>query len=57
MTTDRETREILFWTKNEDWFEFDPSAEFDYKLTDIAPPEAVESFKKWLAYQRAHLEG
>ena len=54
MTLKSEVWDLLYWETNEEWSIFDPSAEFSYRLTDKAPPEAVESFEKWLAYRRAH---
>ena len=56
MTRNPEVLESLFWLNDEEWYVFDPSEEFQYRLTDKAPQRAVESFEKWLAYRRAHPE-
>ena len=49
MTTDKRIKDMLLWAKDKSWSKYDP--EKGYYLTEAAPPEAVESFKKWAAYQ------
>ena len=52
--------ECLYWMHNPEWFErvFDDNDEFiETRLTDKAPPEAVESFKLYQerkSYAREH---
>ena len=41
------TIKLIYWKSNPEWYEGDPYWG-PVKLTDKAPPEAVESFKFWL---------
>lgn len=51
---------LLLWMDNPEWYEhvFDDNDEYiETRLTDKAPPEAVESFKlhqEKMAYAREH---
>jgi len=38
--------EELYWCTNKEWYYSDPKT-LTMKLTDKAPPRAVESYKKW----------
>lgn len=38
---------LIYWKSNPEWYEGDPFWG-PVKLTEKAPPEAVESFKFWL---------
>ena len=49
MTHREEVKAMLKWLHNEEWYEHDGKCGFILKKN--APPEAVESFKKWAAYQ------
>lgn len=44
-----------YFMENEDWFYHD-SGEFRYKLTEIAPPRARESYKRFYNLLEAHTE-
>ncbi len=50
----------IYWMRNPEWYEhvFDDNDEFvEIRMTDKAPPEAVESFKLYqekMAYAREH---
>lgn len=46
-------REIMYWHSNKEWYYFDEK-EDKIKLTDKAPPRAVESFKKWRNNKNKH---
>ncbi|MDO5138573.1 MAG: hypothetical protein Q4D71_08985 [Oscillospiraceae bacterium] len=37
--------ERSFWSTNPDWYRVNKNGK--YELTSSAPPEAVESFRKW----------
>lgn len=41
----------FIWHQNEEWYELydidEETWEYKVRLTDKAPPEAVESFRKW----------
>lgn len=49
MTTDKTVMDMLLWSKDETWYASNP--EKGYYLTEAAPQEARESFKKWAAHQ------
>ena len=39
-------RERMYWHSNKEWWFYNDKTE-KIELTEKAPPEAVESFKKW----------
>ena len=49
MTHRKEVKEMLLWGHDRSWFGFDKNR--GYFMRKSAPPEALESFKKWAAYQ------
>ena len=44
----------LYWKTNPDWYDYTDDEDPDAKpfLTDKAPPEAVESFKRYLEQKK-----
>lgn len=44
----------LYWATNPDWYDYTDDEDPNAKpfLTDKAPPEAVESFKRYLAQKK-----
>lgn len=49
MTHRDEVKARLIWLNNDDWYGF--NVEKGFFLKKAAPPEARESFKKWVAHQ------
>ena len=49
MTHRDEVKERLKWRQNESWYGF--STDKGFFLKRAAPPEAKDSFKKWVAHQ------
>lgn len=43
---------MLHWRSNDEWFVFDPTAEFGYRLTPAATKEARDSFEAWKEHRR-----
>ena len=44
-----EVRERLFWLSDPSWYSFDETN--GYRLTDVAPQKARDSFEKWKKHQ------
>ncbi len=45
------SKERSFWKSNPEWYKINEIG--DFELTDKAPPEAVESFRKWCVPRKA----
>ena len=43
--------ELMYWRKNEDWYEEDPQGKYIFRVKDDAPERAKKSFKMWEEYQ------
>lgn len=46
----RNVDKMLFWKSNPEWYVGDHMMPGKVKLTDKAPPKAIESFKYWLKH-------
>ena len=46
MTANKEVKEMMYWSSNEEWYYLDEETR-KIKLTDKAPQRAIESFEKW----------
>ncbi len=49
MTHNENDKRMLFWGHDKAWYGRD--SEHGFYLRKAAPPEAIESFKMWTAYQ------
>ena len=54
MTHRPEIVEMLYWVTNPKWLVFDPSEEYQYRLTDEAPPRTRAAFDAWYLYRKEH---
>ena len=44
----KDIKKYIFWRSNKDWYTGDPYNPLSAKLTELAPPEAVESYNLWI---------
>lgn len=43
--------EIMYWMKNEEWYEEDTTGKYCFQVKNTAPERAKKSYEMWVEYQ------